>query len=244
MGRALVRLLSVQGAWSYERMTGVGMGYAAEPLLRDLATTDLGRHRAATARSAEFFNCHPYLAGLALGATVRAEHDGVPGEQIQRLRTALCSPLGALGDQVFWAGLVPLVVAAALVAVTLGAEGYALATAVLLFNVLRLLVARWAIITGLGAGMQVGTAISASWLPRAAVRVATPAIVVVGVALPMTAAWLLASEGVVSARALGAAGFALLAAATIRRLGGARWAAPAVALALAAAVAAWVGVAG
>ena len=30
-----------------------------------------------------------------------------PAPQIARLRTALCSPLGALGDELFWAGLVP-----------------------------------------------------------------------------------------------------------------------------------------
>ena len=65
------------------------------------------RHTEAVVRSAEFFNCNPNLAGLALGAIARAEYDGVPGAQIARLRTALCSPLGALGDQLFWAGLVP-----------------------------------------------------------------------------------------------------------------------------------------
>ena len=48
---------------------------------------------------------------------------GVPGAQIQRLRTALCSPLGALGDQLFWAGLVPVLMAARWSAVALGAAG-------------------------------------------------------------------------------------------------------------------------
>ena len=31
----------------------------------------------------------------------------MPGAQITRLRAALTSPLGALGDQLFWAGVVP-----------------------------------------------------------------------------------------------------------------------------------------
>ena len=30
---AWLRLLAVQGTWNYERMLGVGMGYAADPLL-------------------------------------------------------------------------------------------------------------------------------------------------------------------------------------------------------------------
>ena len=112
--RSYCRLLAVQGAWNYERMTGIGMGFAAAPLLRALASDEPEHHREATARAAEFFNCHPYLAGLALGASARAEYEGVPGAQIRRLRTALCSPLGALGDQFFWAGLVPIVMSLAL----------------------------------------------------------------------------------------------------------------------------------
>ena len=77
--RALLRLFAVQGTWNYERMLGVGMGYAAEPLLEDLKTVDPVRHSEAVVRSTEFFNCHPNLAGLALGAVVRAEYDALPG---------------------------------------------------------------------------------------------------------------------------------------------------------------------
>jgi mannose/fructose/N-acetylgalactosamine-specific phosphotransferase system component IID len=53
---ALLRLYAIQGAWNYERMLGLGMGYAAEPLLDELARGDRERHREAVARSAEFFN--------------------------------------------------------------------------------------------------------------------------------------------------------------------------------------------
>ena len=34
--RSLLRLFTVQGSWNYERMQGIGMGVAEEPLLRDL----------------------------------------------------------------------------------------------------------------------------------------------------------------------------------------------------------------
>ena len=34
--RALWRLLGVQAAWNYERMQGIGMGHAAEPVLEEL----------------------------------------------------------------------------------------------------------------------------------------------------------------------------------------------------------------
>lgn len=234
--RALLRLLAVQGAWSYERMIGVGMGYASQSLLGELESTDPARHREAVARSAEFFNCHPYLAGLALGASARAEHDGVPGAQIQRLRTALCSPLGALGDQLFWAGLVPIVMSLALVVIALGGGGLVLVGVVLLYNVVRVLVTRWALTTGLETGMQVGTAISASWLPRTAARIAAPAGFAVGLAVPMVGAWLLSPS--VGRSLLVAAGCACGTLAVLR-WGGARWTALRVGLVLAVTTLLW-----
>jgi mannose/fructose/N-acetylgalactosamine-specific phosphotransferase system component IID len=193
--RALLRLFAVQGTWNYERMLGVGMGYAAEPLLEDLKTVDPVRHGEAVVRSAEFFNCNPNLAGLALGATARAEYEDVPGPQIARLRTALCSPLGALGDDLFWAGLVPALVGLALVAVVLGAGWWAIAGFLVLYNAVRLGTAVWALQTGLDAGMRVGSAIGASWIPRAIARVGPVAGASVGLAVPLVAGWYLRGFG-------------------------------------------------
>lgn len=189
--RAWLRLFAVQGTWNYERMLGVGMGYAAEPLLEDLKTVDPVRHTEAVVRSAEFFNCNPNLAGLALGATARAEYDGVPGGQIARLRTALCSPLGALGDQLFWAGLVPLLVGALLVAVVLGASWWAVGGFLLVYNLARIATGVWSLRTGLEAGMSVGGAISGSWISRAIERVGPAAGFSVGLAIPMVGGWYL-----------------------------------------------------
>src|SRR5207249_3585441 len=69
--RSLLRLFTVQGSWNYERMQGIGIGVAEEALLRDLRTeggADGVAYRAAVARGARFFNAHPYLCGLAVGA--------------------------------------------------------------------------------------------------------------------------------------------------------------------------------
>jgi PTS system mannose-specific IID component len=189
--RALLRLFAVQGTWNYERMLGVGMGYAAEPLLEELKLSDPQRHTEAVVRSAEFFNCNPNLAGLALGAEVRAEYDAAPGPQVARLRTALCSPLGALGDQLFWAGLVPALVGLALAAVALGAGLWSVAVFLLVYNAVRVWTALWALRTGLASGMNVGTAIGRSWVPRAADAAGPAAGFGVGLALPLVALWLL-----------------------------------------------------
>lgn len=193
--RALLRLLAVQGTWNYERMLGVGMGYAAEPLLEDLKTVDPVRHGEAVVRSAEFFNCNPNLAGLALGATARAEYEAVPGAQIARLRTALCSPLGAMGDEFFWAGLVPSLAGLALAAVVLGAGWWAVFGLLVAYNLVRAGTAVWALQTGFEAGMRVGTAIGASWLPRAVAGIGPVAGASVGLAIPLVAGWYLRGFG-------------------------------------------------
>jgi mannose PTS system EIID component len=189
--RAFLRLFAIQGDWNYERMLGVGMGYAAEPLLDELRTRDPARHTAAVVRSAEFFNCNPNLAGLALGALARAERDGVPGEQVSRLRTALCGPLGAIGDRLFWAGVVPALSALAIAAVVLGAGAWAIAGFLLAYNTLRVGTAWWSLRTGLHEGLQVGGAVGRSWLPRAAERVGPMAGFAVGLAIPLAGRWLM-----------------------------------------------------
>jgi mannose/fructose/N-acetylgalactosamine-specific phosphotransferase system component IID len=205
-------LFAVQGTWNYERMLGVGMGYAAEPLLEDLKAVDPVRHGEAVVRSAEFFNCHPNLAGLALGATTRAEYEGVPGPQIVRLRTALCSPLGSMGDQLFWAGLVPSLIGFTLVAVVLGAGTWAILLFLLAYNAVRVWTAYWSLQTGMASGMKVGSAIGSSWLPRALEWAGPTAGFALGLALPVVAVWYLRGFGwtaAIGAAGVGVAGVAL-----------------------------------
>jgi PTS system mannose-specific IID component len=215
--QALIRLFAVQGTWNYERMLGVGMGYAAEPLLEDLKAIDPVRHGEAVVRSAEFFNCHPNLAGLALGATVRAEYEGVPGAQIARLRTALCSPLGSMGDQLFWAGLVPALTALTLLALVLGAGAWAILVFLLAYNLIRICTAYWALRTGMASGMRVGAAIGGSWLPRAIEWAAPAAGFAIGLAVPVVATWYLRGFG--WSAAIGAAGVAVAGVSLIRWFG-------------------------
>jgi PTS system mannose-specific IID component len=205
--RALLRLFAVQGTWNYERMLGVGMGYAAEPLLEDLKTVDPVRHGEAVVRSAEFFNCHPNLAGLALGATARAEYEGVPGPQIVRLRTALCSPLGSMGDQLFWAGLVPALVGLTVRGVVWGGGGGAIAGFLLVYNAIRIWTGYWSLRTGMASGMRVGAAIRSSWLPQAMEWVTPAAGFALGATVPLVVAWYLDRFG--WAAAVGAAGVAV-----------------------------------
>src|SRR3990172_6002878 len=113
---AWVRTLIVQASWNYDRMVGLGVAYAMEPLLRGLPGGRANdRYAAALKRVAGFFNAHPYLTGMAAGALARVEYDGVPEAQADRLRRALIGPLGSVGDQLVWAGWLPMSVAVGLI---------------------------------------------------------------------------------------------------------------------------------
>ena len=187
LARAFLRLFAVQGSWNYDRMLGLGVGVAAEPLLRALHDRDDGAYRAAVARSARFFNAHPYLAGLAVGAAARAERDGAAPAQIERLRSALIGPLGSLGDRLVWAGWLPLVSSAALAAVALGAGWLAIAAFLVVYNAGHLALRWWALREGWALGARVGTALHATVLQRS-VSWALPAMALVaGFAIPLVA---------------------------------------------------------
>jgi PTS system mannose-specific IID component len=195
LARTFVRLFSVQGSWNYDRMIGIGAGVAEEPLLRDLARTDGDAvYRAAVGRGAGFFNSHPYLAGLAVGAKARAELEHVAPEQIDRLRSALCGPLGSLGDRLVWAGWLPFVSALAVAAAVLGAGPLAVVGFLVVYNAGHMALRWWALRAGWDHGMRVAAALHAPALQRAA-RFTAPAMAfAAGLALPAAAAALASGE--------------------------------------------------
>ena len=184
-GRALVRLLGVQATWNYERMQGIGIGHAADPLLRGQFDADPERYRAALARAAGFFNANPYLAAAALGAEVRAEVDGIPPERVERLRTVLSGPLGALGDRLFWSGLVPALASAALALVLLGAGPWPVLGFLVVHNAIRLWLAPWLLRLGWEHGLNVGGALGRSALPRVSVLAEEAAAFAGALAIPL-----------------------------------------------------------
>src|SRR3989441_7325580 len=187
LGRALLRLFAVQGSYNYERLLGVGVGVAEEPLLRDLAD---GKYRPAVARGAHFFNAHPYLIGLAVGAAARAEHDGAAPDQIERLREALCGPLGSLGDRLVWAGWLPFLSGLTLAAIALGAGWIAVAVFLIVYNIGHVALRWWALKAGWTHGTRVSVALHSPMLQKATALLGPAMAFSVGVALPLTAAYL------------------------------------------------------
>jgi PTS system mannose-specific IID component len=185
----LLRLFAVQGSYNYERMLGVGVGVAEEPLLRDLRD---GEYQPAVARGAHFFNAHPYLVGLAVGAAARAEHDGASPDQVERLREALCGPLGSLGDRLIWAGWLPFLSGLTLAAVALGAGWIAVGAFLVVYNIGHVALRWWALKAGWTHGARVSIALHHPVLQKAGAVLGPAMALAVGAALPLTAAYLAA----------------------------------------------------
>jgi len=187
---SLLRLFAVQGSYNYERMLGIGVGVAEEPLLRDLPGGRGEAYRAAVARGARFFNAHPYLCGLVVGAAARAEHEGTPPEQIERLRAALCGPLGSLGDRLVWAGWLPFVAGLALAGIALGGGWSAIAGFLLVYNIGHIALRWWALRAGWEYGPRVAAALHHPVLQRAGALAGPAMALATGFALPLVAQYL------------------------------------------------------
>jgi PTS system mannose-specific IID component len=181
------RLLAVQSAWNYETLVGNGIGFCVEPALRRLpGGLDGDQYRAALARESQYFNAHPYLTSVAVGALARAELDGEAPERIERFRTALCGPLGALGDRLVWATFLPLCSLAALAAFGLGASPLVtVLTFLLLYNAGHLGLRAWGLHAGWKKGLAVAQSLGHPMLQQAQPRLGKVAAVLAGLALPL-----------------------------------------------------------
>ena len=182
-----VRLLALQGSWNYETLNGTGVGFAMEPALRLLPGGVQGeQYRAALARESRYFNAHPYLASVAVGALTRAELDGVDPTRIERFRTALAGPLGSVGDRLVWASWLPF---CSLVAIgVFGAGGSPLlvvGTFLLLYNVGHVLLRAWGLRIGLARGLNVASALGTPVLRQGPLYIGRAAALVAGFALPL-----------------------------------------------------------
>ena len=187
LGGVWLRSLLVQGSFSFDRMIGVGTAWAIQPLLRDLPPE---RYRPAMRRATQFFNAHPYLAGMAIGALARVEHERVPEETIARLRQALVSPLGSVGVKLFWAGLMPAAVGVGLTVGALTSPVPGVITFLVLYNVGHFTLRTWALREGWRKGREVSRALTARGIQRG-LRLAGPVgALAVGVAIPIVGGWL------------------------------------------------------
>jgi len=206
----LARLLTLQGSYNYETMIGNGLAFAMEPALRLLPGGRSGAaYRDAIARQNRYFNAHPYLAAVAVGALARAELSLEDPARIERFRTASCGPLGSVGDRLVWAAWLPACSVTALTAFGLGLSWTAVALLFLLvYNAGHIGLRIWGLNAGWTHGLGVASALGAP-LFRDGPSVLTRAFAcIAGAAIPLMVARAAGARplGVAIIVAVGAAG--------------------------------------
>ena len=181
------RLLAIQGSWNYETFLGNGIAFAMEPALRLLPGGPEGpAFRAAMARQSGYFNAHPYLASIAVGALARAELDGEAPERIERFRTALAGPLGSVGDRLVWAAWLPFCSLLALLVFALGARtGLVLLLFLGVYNAGHLSLRAWGLRTGWKHGLRVAAALGNPLLRHGTPVIGRAAAFIAGAAFPL-----------------------------------------------------------
>jgi len=205
--RLLLRSLLVQASWNYRTMQGAGLGFAMIPALARLYRGD-GTALAKALRShSGFFNAHPYLSTVAIGALARMESENVGADELERFKRAIVSPLGSLGDRLVWARWRPLCSLLAFLIFLVGGPWW-LAVAVFLisYNAVHLWLRIWGLRLGWREGRGVGHAMMGSPLRRLPDRLTIPLAVVGGAVVPLMA---LALGGVAGTGPLSTIGVAL-----------------------------------
>ncbi len=182
------RLFAVQASWNYEILIGNGIGFCVEPALRLLPGGAGGEaYRAALARQSQYFNAHPYLSSFAVGALARAELEGQPPARIERFRTALCGPLGSVGDRLVWVGLLPTCSFASLLLFGLGFPAlWCVLVFLLLYNAGHVSLRLWGLRMGWEKGLAVATALAHPVLREGPVWLARAGTLLAGAAVPLT----------------------------------------------------------
>lgn len=210
---AFLRSLMIQGSWNYHTMLGSGFAFAMLPGLRKLHKGEAGALEKAIERHLEHFNAHPYLTGVALGASLRLEADGEDSDTVRRFKMAVRGPLGSLGDALVWATWLPAVSVLALGLYWLGLPGWMAAVLFLaVYNVGHLGLRLWGFVVGLREGREVGRRLARADLAGWMRRLKSVAVVLLGVLVGA----LLGGQGGVGAQ--GATWVALAAAAFLAGL--------------------------
>lgn len=181
-------------------MIGSGFAYALLPGLRRLYRPGTPEFDAALRRHLEFFNAHPYLSNVAVGAALRLEADGSDPELVRRFKVAVRGPLGSLGDALVWATWLPGAAVASLALYWLGMPAWVAALVFLgVYNVGHLGLRVWGLRAGLRAGREVAGALGRADLAGWTSRLEPVAVLLLGL---MAGAALGGEGGLVQAGAL------------------------------------------
>ncbi len=165
------RQFLVQGCWNYEGMQNVGFAYAIFPALREFYAGRPEEAQKAVKRHLEFFNTHPAMGAVILGAGVQLEARAAAGKAdpkgIGAFKVGLMGSLGAIGDAYFWGALRPMASAAGAILALLHPM-IGIAVLLVIYNATHLAVR----FRGFTAGME-GPEEAVAWLKREALNIKT-----------------------------------------------------------------------
>jgi PTS system mannose-specific IID component len=173
-------------------MIGGGFAFAMLPVIKALFGRSPEATQEALQRHSEHFNAHPYLADLALGATIGMEEQGRDPEEIRRFKLAVRGPLGSLGDGLVWVGWRPAVVLGTLVLALAGAPpGATVIFFLVVYNLGHIALRAWGFKVGLDRGAQVGDALRVVAFNRVGKRLKATSVFLLGglVGLSLTWSW-------------------------------------------------------
>ncbi|HTE44406.1 MAG TPA: PTS system mannose/fructose/sorbose family transporter subunit IID, partial [Gemmatimonadaceae bacterium] len=107
-------------------------------------------------------------------------------ERIERFRTALCGPLGSVGDRLVWAGWLPFCSLASLMIFGLGGDTLAVVGFFLVtYNLGHFALRIWGLNTGWNHGLRVAVALGNPVLRHGPQQIGRLAAVATGVAIPL-----------------------------------------------------------
>lgn len=178
-GLLLARSFLIQGSWNYRNLIGTGLAWSVLPVTGSSDTAE-----APPDSPEEAFNSHPYLSTVAIGALARLVREGADPERVRRFLQALRSPLGSLGDKLFWGTWRPLCVLTAILAFVLGTPPTWVAFGFLVgYNALHLALRVWGLQIGIRAGFGVARVMARARLAERSERMEVLGVLVSGTLL-------------------------------------------------------------
>ena len=107
LNRMALRSYWLQSSFNYETMQSGGWLFAMIPGLEKVHTNknDLA---ASMYLNLDFINTHPFLVTFVMGIVLSLEQNKLDTQTIRAVRISAASPLGGIGDALFWLTLVPI----------------------------------------------------------------------------------------------------------------------------------------
>lgn len=107
LNRMALRSCFLQSSFNYETMQSGGWLFAMLPGLEKVHSNknDLA---ASMYHNLDFINTHPFLVTFVMGIVLSLEQNKVDTQTIRAVRISAASPLGGIGDALFWLTLVPI----------------------------------------------------------------------------------------------------------------------------------------